>query len=277
MILDYSWKEIELLPKEKTYLFMTVAPIEEHSHHLPVGVDIQLGEYWKEKTIEKLEKKYPNYNFISMPFLPLAAGSMKTFPGCVYIRPKKLRKLIFKILKNISEWGIQNFVIIASHGDPFHNMAIEKACDLINNRSGTRFISPMGTLFSSEELNIDLKPGNEVDEMIRKYPEDFHAGWIETSMMMDISPDKVSDKYKVMKDIIVTEKEMIQPKKYIQKTRGQGHLGYPKHSRLSLGRDLNNSTINFIGNIVEKMIKKEDIEKYKHHFLFKLPFLRVLV
>ena len=28
-IIDLTWKEIEALPKDKTFLFMTVAPIEE--------------------------------------------------------------------------------------------------------------------------------------------------------------------------------------------------------------------------------------------------------
>lgn len=113
--------------------------------------------------------------------------------------------------------------------------------------------------------------------MLKMYPADFHAGWIEISMMMDISPEVVSSNFEKVEDVIVAEKEMINPKKYLEKTKGSGHLGYPRYSRLDIGRDLNISTINFIVDIVEKMINGEDIEKYKHHFLYKLPFLRVLV
>ena len=276
-IIDLTWKEIESLPKDKTFLFMTVAPIEEHGIHLPISVDIQLGEYWKKLSIEELETNHPDFHFLSLPYLPLAAGSMKTFPGCVYIKAKKLRKIMIEFLKNISDWNIRNFIIIASHGDPFHNMAIEKACDWINKKYGTNYISPMGALFSNEELNLDLKLGTDVDEMIQKYPNDFHAGWIETSMMMEISPNKVSLGFQEIEDIIVTEKEMIQPKKYIEKTKGMGHLGYPQYSKLCLGRDLNASTGNHIVSIVEKMINGDNIERYKHHFLYKLPFLRALV
>jgi len=276
-ILDLTWKEIELLDKDKTFLFMTVAPLEEHGTHLPIGVDIELGEYWKNKTIKKLEQKYPNNNFISMPFLPIAAGSMKTFPGCIYIKPKELRKILTSILKNIKSWEIKNLIILASHGDPFHNMAIEKACEYINKKYGTNYISPMGAFFSNQELNIDLKLGTDVDIMLKKYPNDFHAGWIETSMMMDISPEKVSPNYLNITNIEVTEKEMMFPKKYLNKTIKKGHLGYPQYSKLELGIELNDSTSNFLVKTIEKMINNCDLNKYRHHFLYQNPFLRFIV
>ena len=276
-ILALNWKEIEELPKEKTFLFMTVAPMEEHGTHLPIGVDIQLGEYWQHKAIEELEKEYPEYNFLSIPFIPIAAGSMKGFPGCVYFKPKQLRKIMLVFLTNLQEWGIQNLLIIASHGDPFHNMAIEKACAHINKRYKTNFISPMGAFFSYKELNIDLKLGNQVEVMIKKYPQDFHAGWIETSMIMDISPELVSKDFHAVEDVLVTEKEMIRPKIYIQKTEGKGHLGYPKQSTPLLGLKINESTKSYIASMVRKMIINDNIEKYKHHFLFKVPFLRHFV
>lgn len=272
-ILELNWKEIEELPKEKTFLFMTIAPMEEHGTHLPIGVDIQLGEFWRQKAIEELEKEYPEYNFLSLPFIHIAAGSMKGFPGCVYFKPKQLRKILLVFLKNIQQWGIENLIIIASHGDPFHNMAIEKACAYFNKRYKTNFISPMGAFFSYKELNINLKLGNDVEKMIEQYPKDFHAGWIETSMIMDISPELVSKDFHTVEDVLVTEKEMIRPKIYIQKTAGKGHLGYPKFSTPSLGKMLNESTKSFIATVVKKIITGECIEKYRYHFLFKVPFL----
>ncbi|MDC7125246.1 MAG: creatininase family protein [Spirochaetales bacterium] len=125
-ILDLSWEDIDLLPKDKTILFMTVAPVEEHGIHLPVGVDIQLGEYWQKKAIENLCDEYPDYHFLSLPFFSLAAGSMNGFPGCIYIEPKLLRKVMFEVFKNIHSWGIKYLVVIASHVAPFHYMALER-------------------------------------------------------------------------------------------------------------------------------------------------------
>ncbi len=276
-ILDYKWKEIENLDKEKTCLFMTAAPVEEHGLHLPVSIDIDLGEYWKNSAIQKLEKNHPEFNFISLPPLPLAAGSMKTFPGCIYIKPKSLRKIMIEFLENLAKWDIKFTVIIASHGDPLHNMAIEKACSTINKRYNTSFISPLGSMFSYKELGIDLKFPGKIKNMLEKYAEDFHAGWIETSMMLDISPEKVDPSYKEMDDVVVSEKEMINPKKYSMATAGKGHLGYPRLADLEPGRMINDSTVDYIADITEKLIKHEDVNRYSHHFLNRIPFLRMLV
>lgn len=276
-ILDYTWKEIKEMNKEKTFLFLTVAPMEEHGLHLPIGVDIELGEYWKKQAITNLEEKYNDYNFISMPFIPLASGTIKGFPGCIYIKPKKLRKLFIDILKNIYSWGIRNLIIISSHGDPFHNMSLEKACEYINKRYKTNFISPMGSFFSYKELNIDLNLGEDVEGMLDNYPNDFHAGWIETSMMLDIYPEKVTDNIFSIIDIEVSHKDMINPNRYLKKTKKLGHLGYPRFSNRKLGKDLNNSTIEYITNIVDKIINNIDYKIYKHHFLHKIPLMKFLV
>ena len=254
-LLNLSWKEIEQLPKEKTVLFMTIAPIEEHGTHLPVGVDIQLGEYWQQEAIKELQTDFPDYHFLSVPFIPIAAGSMKGFPGCSYIKPRLLRKLIFEMLRNIQAWGIKNLIVIASHGDPFHNMAIEKACDRINKQFSTRFISPFGAFFSYKELDINLDFDTEAEMMLKKHPEDFHAGWIETSMIMDISPDKVSDDYISTEDVVVSEKEMIHPSKYLKKTEGKGHLGFPRYANKQLGTILNRSTVSYVADLARKIIE----------------------
>ena len=276
-IIKLKWKDIEKLNKEKTCLFVTAAPVEEHGLHLPVSIDIDLGKYWEESTVLKLQNRYPDYNFLSLPTIPLASGSMKSFPGCIYIKPKTLRKVMTEYLGSIARWGIKYLVIIASHGDPLHNMAIEKACRITNRRFGTSFISPMGSMFSYSELGIDLEFSQEVKNMLQEYPEDFHAGWIETSLMLEINPEKVSPKFKNAEDVIVREKEMINPKIYIARTAGKGHLGFPRFADAKLGRMLNVSTVNFIVKVTEKLLNNEDIKRYSRHFLNRIPFLRLMV
>ena len=71
-IVKLKWKDIEKLNKEKTCLFVTAAPVEEHGLHLPVSIDIDLGKYWEESAVLKLQNRYPDYNFLSLPTIPLA-------------------------------------------------------------------------------------------------------------------------------------------------------------------------------------------------------------
>lgn len=275
-IMELSWPEIEALDKNMSIVFVTIAPIEEHGRHMPIGVDLMLGEHWRKLAVESLQKKYPSYNYLNLPFMPLAAGSMRGFPGCFYLSPKFLKRNIKALLRSIVSWGFKNVVIIASHGDPFHLIAIEKACDYINHRFDVIAISPMGAMFSSDELGTDLGQSGRVDAMIKEYPNDFHAGWIETSMMLDINKAIVKD-YTVCEDVCVTGKEMIFPKKYCAKTAGKGHLGFPRLADHALGKDLNRSSSNYIVNVVERIIKGQSVEDYRHHFLYSTPFFRMLV
>jgi creatinine amidohydrolase len=82
----------------KDSFFLTIAPIEEHSHHLPLGVGIILGEYWNEKIIQ-LSGKYKDFYFLSMPPIPFADGSIKGFPGNLQLKHKTVFHVSYEIIK----------------------------------------------------------------------------------------------------------------------------------------------------------------------------------
>lgn len=273
-LMDMKWKELEGLDKQKTFFFLVAAPIEEHSLHLPLGVDVFLGELWENLAVEILERKYPQYSFVALPFLYLAAGSMPGFPGCMYIKARMLRKVMVQLLSSIAEWGVQHLVIVASHGDPFHNVAIEKACDSVNKKYRTNYISPLGAMFSNKELDLDIGLEKGTARMLERFPDDYHAGWVETSMMLDIHPDTVGP-VQDLPDVVVREKEMISPKTYAAKTQNYGHLGYPRLASKELGTELNRSTAGYIADVVDKMIQGESADLYRHHFLYRIPFIRL--
>lgn len=196
-ITKITWKGIESLPKEKTILFLTFAPIEEHGLHMPLVVDILLGETWRDKAMELPLQQNKDLCLLKMPYIPFAQGSIKGFAGNLYLKQHTIFRVSYEVLRNIADWGIKNIVIIASHGEPKHLIAIEEACEKINRQYGICAISPMGAFFSCDELGIDLNFPEEIKEYLRKYPDDFHAGWIETSSMLDIDEKLVRDSNKI--------------------------------------------------------------------------------
>lgn len=269
-----TWKEIETLPKEKTILFLTFAPIEEHSHHMPLGVDIFLGETWINKTIEMISEKNPNYKLLTMPPIPFAQGSIKGFPGNLHVSQRTIFRVACEILDKIASWGIKNTVIIASHGEPKHLIAIEEACDRINKKYGICSISPMGAFFSYDELGIELNFPNAMKKMLKNYPNDFHAGWIETSAILDIDEILVKNDFPNLPDTKVEEKEMIFPNKVSKKIAGFGHIGFPRLATKELGKLININSAEFIYKATLAFVTRQDYSKYQHHSLHKIPFLR---
>ncbi len=273
-ILKLTWKEIESLPKDKTILFLTFAPIEEHSHHMPLGVDILLGETWKNKAIELISEKNPDYHLLTMPPIPFAQGSIKGFPGCIHVSQKTIYRVAYEVIDKIANWGIKNIIVIASHGDPKHIIAIEEACDKVNKKYGLCAISPMGAFFSYDELGIDLNFPKDMKEMLSNYPNDFHAGWIETSAILDIDENLVKNDFQNLPDTKVEEKEMIFPDKVSKKIAGLGHIGFPRLATKELGKLINRNSAEFIFKVTMAFVTRQDYKIYQHHSLYKIPFLR---
>ncbi len=274
-LFDLTWKQIAELDKSKSILFVTVAPIEEHSLHLPLGTDIYEGENWIREAAKRIEQEHPERICCKLPAFPIAAASIKGFYGCIHFKPKTTYQVALELLENIVRLEFRNIIIIASHGDPIHLIAIEKACKRINKKYGTCAISPMGAFFSAKELGIDLNTPIEVKYMEENAANDFHAGWIETSCMLDIDRRLVSDGYKSLPDLKITESEMISAKKQRKVMGEYGHLGYPAIADENIGRLLNQNTVQYLSMVTMKFVNREGYTKYMFHSLYKLPFMHM--
>lgn len=110
---------------------------------------------------------------------------------------------------------------------------------------------------------------------LRDYPNDFHAGWIETSFMLAIKNQLVKPNYKEQPDIEIKDTEMIFPNIVMEKTKGYGHLGYPKEASSELGKALNEYMIEKIKKCAQAFIYRKHYQQYEHHELYNLPSMRV--
>lgn len=269
---NLSWNEID---KEKSVIFIGLAPIEEHGKHLPICVDYYMTQRWIESAADSLNLSDKEHNYYTLPVIPLGSADSKTFPGNIHLKQNAIYRITKEVLENIATWGIQNIIVISAHADPKHQIAIEQACDCINKRYETICFSPMGAIFSQEKAGIDLNHSKEIKDMLKDYPNDYHAGWIETSMMMYYDKDMVKKEYIDAEDVIIKERDMISIRKINEALSDIGHLGYPRLASYELGKKLH---INMVENIVkaaDKFISRTDYQKYMHHFLYKIPFLRV--
>lgn len=267
-ITDMTWIEIQKLDKEKTVLFQTIAPIEEHSHHLPLGTDIFEGEHWRKNTIALLSEKLPDFTFLSMPPLPVACAGATGFYGNIHYKPQTVKMIVKELLENIVSWGIKHIILIASHADPIHLVAVEQACDEINAIHGVCTISPMGAIFSADELNINFEVPQSVLEMEQRYPNDFHAGWIETSNMLDIAPELVKNCYHSLPDTEISEHEMMSSTCVISKMSQYGHLGFPRLADRLLGKELNQNVAVNLAKAAFAFVERKNYKQYCHSFLY---------
>ena len=274
-VMDLSWVEIDELDKEKAVMIFGFAPIEEHGRHLPTGVDVYETEYWIEHSIKKLETEYRKYIFLTMPVITYGHANMKGFVGNIHLSQKLFYRLVLASLEAIIEWGIKHVVVISGHADPKHLIAIEQACEKINKKHGVTAFAPMGAIFSEKVKTKNTKQFYNMYEKLKEYPDDYHAGWIETSSMLAIKNQLVKTNYQEQPDIIIKDREMMFPKIVMSKTKSLGHLGCPREATKELGNELNADMTEKIMQCISAFINRKDYQQYEHHELYNIPFMKV--
>lgn len=273
-LMNMTWKQVKEIDKEKGVVYVTIAPIEEHSLCLPLGTDVMEGEAWIKGAAEILEKSM-ELRCYKLPAFLVASASATGFYGCIHFSPKTTFRVIVELLENLVHMEFRNIVLVGSHGDPIHQIAIEKACKRINKKYGICSISPMGSFFSAEEKHINLNLPDEIIKMEKQFPNDFHAGWIETSCILDLNNELVENNYTELPDTEISEREMISSKKQLSSMGKYGHLGYPAHADKQLGQLLNKNTAEFLAKVTEQFVKRNAYEQYMFHSLYAIPFMHI--
>lgn len=260
-----TWSEIREIDKRKSMVFVVLAPIEEHGIHLPLATDMIEGEYWCKGAIRELENRSETECFY-LPSFPIAAASVNEFYGSIHFSMKTTFEVTFAILESLCFMGFQNIVVIASHADPQHQIAVEKAVRKINKRNGLCTIAPMGQIF----MGVSAKNSPELEKAEKEHANDYHAGWIETSSLLDIDTSYVRNIYRKMPNSNITDKDMISRKKQLDAMGRYGYIGAPKYASKELGKALNENCIASICDAAEKFYKRDGYQKYEHYPLYNI-------
>ena len=260
-----TWQEIRQTDKSRSMVFVVLAPIEEHGTHLPLATDLIEGEYWSRGAMGELERRLGTECFYLPPF-PVAAASVNEFYGSIHFPMKTVCDVTYAVLESIRFMGFRNIVVIASHADPQHQIAVEKAVRKINKRHGLCAIAPMGQIF----MGVSAEKPGRVEDMEREHGNDFHAGWIETSSLLDMDPSYVRAGYHELPDSVISDKDMIFRKRQLAAMGEYGYIGAPKFASAELGKDLNDDCIASICDAAEKFFRREGYQKYSHYSLYSI-------
>ena len=260
-----TWQEVRALDKRRSMVFAVFAPVEEHGTHLPLATDIIEGEYWSRGAMRELEKRLGIECFY-LPSFPVASASVNEFYGSVHFPMKTTCEVVFAVLESIRFMGFRNIVVIASHADPQHQIAVEKAVRRLNRRNGLCAIAPMGQIF----MGVSAEKPSRLERFEKEHPNDYHAGWVETSSMLDIDQGYVRACSADLPDSQITGRDMISRKKQLAAMGKYGYIGAPKYASKELGKDLNDNCIASICDAAEKFYRREGYQKYTDYYLYKI-------
>jgi len=269
------WTVFPGFQKSRNLLIVPIAPVEEHGPHLPLGTDLLFTEHWARELAERLSLRFPDLAIAIYPSVPIAYGCIPLssgLRGCFHVSSSTLRAVVRELLIDAAQSGIESTVVLSAHADPRHQLALEYACEDANASSSMVALSPSGALFSAGELGLAISIGAETRPLLEKAPDDFHAGWIETSMMLELDPTLVDDGYENLASVHISARDMADPGIVAERTKGQGWLGSPALASRAAGRELLSNAADFLERAASALIERSGWERYAHHFLYGKQF-----
>ncbi|MBD3234156.1 MAG: hypothetical protein GF315_10585 [candidate division Zixibacteria bacterium] len=273
-----NFRQIDSLKRDKTAFFIPISPLEEHGPHLPVGVDAFNADFFARVAAEELQKERQDWDFVIHPLLPVGTQVFKMV-GSICLSQSVIRDLITGIGSAIAIYGFKYIVVFSFHGAPGQIVALEEACNKVSKKYNANMISLTSGLaekFLSGGFRSDFEKemGREfTDEEKRLFNDDRHAGWWETSMMLKMNPELVSDEYKKLEPILVPFDDLKQASEVL-KSRKVGYFGAP-HKASAEFADISIRILNKTGlDIINRFLNGEDVSSEVTSKFYKLPWLR---
>lgn len=243
------------LDKTKTVI-IPVGVVEQHGYHLPLSTDIHNSVQLTRKACERL-------NAVVAPAVNYCFSG-GTLPGTVNVSPNTFGLLISEICSEFVRMGFKNIVVLLGHAGTDNLAALKNTLQMLLRRDEELAKKITLSLVQCWDLSQTWLNGFAME------PEhDFHAGMVETSLMMYWKPELV--KKKIVMDDEYTAKMMRTDQDWFEKREkpidhpfiiekvGQrdeievGVMGFPERASVELGEKICNEMVDGLVKYVDML------------------------
>jgi creatinine amidohydrolase len=172
---DMTAPEIGRAAGRGDVVLLPVGAVEQHGPHLPVDTDIRLAVVTAEEVARRCE-----HALVAPPVWWGLSGYHRGFPGLLTLRPATFTALLEDLCTSLLDQGFRKIVLVVGHGS---NKPIVQL--VVSELMQTRGVPIMQVNY----LNL----GAAAFARGRRSPlgGDFHAGELETALMLHVAPDLV--------------------------------------------------------------------------------------
>lgn len=172
-------KDMEMALKATQTVIIPVGVVEQHGYHLPLSTDIHTAAEVPKRAGDKL-------NAVIAPTVPYCYSGGELL-GTVNVSTQVFSLLITDICMELSKMGFKNIIVFLGHGGTDNRIALRSSLQMIMKRNthlrDMTFSLVEAWVLSPTWLNyFNMEPEH-----------DFHAGIVETSLMMYWKPELVRD------------------------------------------------------------------------------------
>jgi creatinine amidohydrolase len=280
-LIELRSPEVAALAESGAVVVLPISPLEEHGPHLPLGTDAMLAEHFAGLCAEIVRTHQPDVPVVLAPLIPLGTHVFR-FMGSISIRQRVIRNLLIDYGRSLAEAGFGKLIIVSSHGGPKHMVALDEAATSLTDWHKLPSISLTSLIifrFLSGKLVDRISEACKrplTDEERTALTMDYHAGWWETSMMLLLRPDLVSEEYHELQDALIPRTKL-RHNSPLNPPAGQGYLGTPRRADSAFA----NASMTVLREEAEQILKqfldgKASVKRFRSP-LYRIPLLRTNV
>ncbi|MCD6514757.1 MAG: creatininase family protein [Candidatus Odinarchaeota archaeon] len=245
----YEFKE--KISDPNTIVVLPVGSVEQHGPHLPLLTDSIIASELITKAKEIVKDEI---NVIVLPILTYGCSyEHMDFPGTITLRLKTFLSVIEDIISSLSAFGVRKIAIANAHGG---NAAILRSTVFEFSKKHNVFITIIELYKICNEAFSKYRESMEIGA--------FHAGEMETSLILHISPSSVkTDNIQKGIPIKFFNKDSAF---YIEKPRGIGGfswsskmvspigvIGDPTLANKEKGKKIFDDAVNMLADILREL------------------------
>ncbi len=178
---DSTFEDVKKYLKQDKSIIIPFGAVEVHGKHLPILTDVYAVE-----GIIKKAKEIGLGTMVAPTLYYTIARLLEVLPGTISLDFEPWKNYIKNILEKFCETGFEKFYLITFHGDPVHKMALREAAhELEKVFNKVEFIGVSLWSLITEEA--------KKRKIIKDKISEWHAGEIETSLMLYLKPETVRE------------------------------------------------------------------------------------
>lgn len=194
-LLDLPHRQARRLAAEDRPVYLLVNPVEYHGPHLSLHNDLHVSLGLTRALDAALGHVGPPHigGVLDLGVDPVPGPGTRADPF------RRVRGAVVDACLALADLGARRVVLMTFHGAPLHAVALQAGVAALQAR-GVAALNPLGVLF---ELLVDYDPrrfaaavahvphARDAQDLLVNLPNDFHAGFFETSLALHLAPETV--------------------------------------------------------------------------------------
>jgi creatinine amidohydrolase len=274
---ELSFTALDALDRERTAVFFTVSPLEEHGPHLPVGTDLFEAEFLGEELAKRIIESKPGWTVLIGPPLPFGASAFD-HAGTLLVRARTVRNATLDYGTALARHGFHFILVTNAHAGPRHVVALEEAAAVVSRRHGVRMLSISGPILwkilrGKFTDRLERLLGRSLTEAERRaLVGDAHAGVWETSLILRARPELVDPSFTRLPQVRFLLLDALRKNYPLRLGNQLGYIGAPAAASVEFGEVARRLLLEVAWDVVRPVFEASDESWQQTSMLYKIPF-----